>query len=154
MVKGATDLQFSIAERIDSKVRAYFGFATTVYGVVQALVLGLSPNLGSQAHAVRDAAIVATAALLVAMITAVLALRTQDEADVSEENLRELLIETYSGDGQAAGKGINLLIGQLQRRKTANAQRDSRLTVVMWVSAVAAAIAIVEIAIAVEVVTL
>jgi hypothetical protein len=39
MVKTAIDLQYQIAERIDSKVRVYFGAAVTMYTAVQVIVL-------------------------------------------------------------------------------------------------------------------
>ncbi len=155
MVKAAIDLQFKIAERIDAKIRAYFGFAATIYAVAQAIVLknDVHTRLGSKAGTVSGLAIAATALLVVALFTAVSALRTMDEQDVSEENLRKLLRRAYTGDRKAGSEGVNLLIGQLNRRKATNKVREHRLWAVIITVAAATLIAILEVALAVEAVT-
>lgn len=155
MTKTAVDLQFRISERIDAKVRAYFGFTATVYAVAQAIVLkdDVHSELGSTGDIVSALAIGATVLLLLALGTALHALRPQDEDDVSEANLRNLLRRGYSGDNKAGSDGVNLLIGELHRRKNTNATRVERLTKVIVVSAIAAAVAIAEVAVAVAAVT-
>ncbi len=110
-------------------------------------------NLGSRADAVGVLAIAATGALLVALVVAVHALRPVEEKDVSEDNLRKLLTDAYQGDKRAGSDGVNLLIGQLHRRKETNKTRADRLRAVIFVAAVAALIAVVEVALAVEAVT-
>ena len=155
MVKTAIDLQFKVTERIDSKVRAYFGFAATVYAVAQAIVLksDVHEKLGSQASTVQGLAIAATAMLVVAMIATLNALRPIDEHDVSEIKLRELLERGYSGDSQAGADGINLMIGQLHRRRSTNEKRTDRLNAQIVVIGITVLVAFVQVALAVEAVT-
>jgi hypothetical protein len=155
MVKIAIDLQFRISERIDSKIRVYFGFAATVYAVAQAIVLkdDVHNQLGAKAGTVSGLAIAATVALVLALTMAVYALRPEEEQDVSEENLRKLLTRGYKGDLKAGADGVNLLIGQLNRRKATNKTRTDRLTAVIIFAGVAALIAFLEVALAVEAVT-
>ena len=155
MVKTAIELQFKIAERIDSKIRTYFGFAATVYAVAQAIVLksDVHDHLGSRAGEVSILAIAATGVLVAALVVTVYALRPLDEDDVSEASLRKLLTRGFTGDRKAGADGVNLLIGQLESRGETNKIRAKRLTGVIWACSIAAFVAFVEVALAVEAVT-
>jgi hypothetical protein len=155
MAKAAIDLQFSIAERVDSKIRAYFGFAATVYGVAQALVLnsGVHEKLGSYASALEYLAIVATLLLVGTMVATLHALRPHDEQEVSDAKLRDLLNRGFRGDERVGAEGINLMIGQLNRRQCTNNVRHDRLKVVIVMTGVTALVAFVQVALAVEALT-
>jgi hypothetical protein len=152
MVKTATDLQFKIAERVDSKVRAYFGFGATVYTVAQAIVLksDVHEKLGSKAGTVQGLAIAATVLLVLALACTLNALRAVDEEDVSEAKLAHLLERGYTGDQKTGADGVNLMIGQLHRRKATNETRTTRLTFVIWTVGLTALVAFVQVAVAVE----
>jgi hypothetical protein len=155
MVRAAIDLQFKIAERVDSKIRTCFGFSATVYAVAQAIVLrsDVHEKLGDRAGTIQGLAIAATVALLITMAATLHALRPIDEQDVSEENLRELLTRGYRGDRKTGADGVNLMIGQLERRKSKNKVRTDRLSIVIGLVGVTVLIAFVEVALAVEAVT-
>jgi len=155
MTKAAVELQFRIAERFDSKIKGYFGFAATVFAVAQAIVLknDVHSNLGSKQGTVAGLAIASAVLLVIALFTAIWALAPQDEKDVSEDNLRSLARQAYEGDRSAGARGVNLLIGQLNRRKETNAERHRRMVVLMWVAGAGAFIAFLEVALAVEAVT-
>jgi hypothetical protein len=152
MTRAAIDLQFSIAERVDSKIRAYFGFAATVYGVAQALVLnsGVHEKLGSYASALEYLAVAATLLLVGTMVATLHALRPHDEQEVSDAKLRDLLQRGFRGDERVGAEGINLMIGQLKRRQRTNKARHDRLRVVIVMTGVTALVAFVQIALAVE----
>lgn len=155
MTKAAIDLQFSVAERLDTKVRTYFGFAATVYTVAQALVLrsDIHDKLGSNAGAVQGLAIGATVLLVATMVVTLNALRPLDEEATSEDNLRDLLERGFTGDERAGADGVNLMIGELHRRKKTNKIRNNRLTVVIVATAVTALVAFVQVVLAVEAIT-
>jgi hypothetical protein len=155
MVRTAIDLQFSVAERIDSKIRAYFGFAATVYTVAQAIVLkgDVHEKLGSQAGTVQALAIGATVLLVITLAVTLIALRPQDEDDVSESNLRDLLTRGFQGDERTGADGVNLMIGQLNRRKATNGVRHDRLLAVIVTTGITVLVAFVQVALTVEAVT-
>jgi hypothetical protein len=155
MTKAAIDLQFSIAERVDSKIRAYFGFAATVYGVAQALVLnsGVHEKLGDYIGAVEGLAIAATVLLVGTMVATLHALRPHDEQEVSDTKLRDLLNRGFRGDERVGAEGINLMIGQLNRRQRTNKVRHDRLKFVIVMTGVTALVAFVQVVLAVEALT-
>jgi hypothetical protein len=155
MTQAAIELQFRIAERLDTKIRTYFGFAASVYTVAQALVLrsDIHEKLGSTAETVRWLAIGGALLLVITMGVTLNALRPLDENVVSEDNLRKLLERGFTGDERAGADGVNLMIGELHSRKQTNKVRNERLVVAMALTAATILVAFVQIWLAVEAVT-
>lgn len=155
MTKTQVDLQFKVTERLDAKTRTYAGFVVTVYAAVQAIVLkdDIHEKLGSTADVVGGLAIAATVGLVLCLGAAIHALRSLRESAVSEENLRDLARRAYQGDTQAGARGVNLLIGELHRRKVQNKARNERLKAVILLTFLTVAVTIAQLAFAVEAVT-
>lgn len=153
MTRDGLDLQFKVAERIDSKVRGYVGFSTAVFAVAQALALreDVRQALGSFELIFQLLVIGSAGLLLVTLGSAVWALLPQREADVPIETLRAYLRRAHSGSLEAGTEAVNFMIGQLERRRSKNTERNGRLRVVVVLVAVSAVASILEIAIAVGV---
>ena len=145
MTKSSVDLQFQISERIDAKIRNYFAAATTVFGLVQGLVLikGVHKALGDTASILEPLTIAASVALGVTLVVAVVAMRPRSEKDIPAGTLRDLLNRSYAGEQQASGDAVNLLIGLLERRKQVNEDRRSALR---WVISLACASGLISLA--------
>jgi hypothetical protein len=156
MVQSAINLQFSIAERLDTKIKTYFGFAAAAFGAAQAIVLrhDVHSRLGKFAtDALPFLAWVAAGGLVIALLATIWALTTKTEHDLPGDKLRAYLERGFLGDVKAGPDGINLLIGLLVRRQDTNRTRVFRLRIVILMSALVGLACFLEILLAVGSVT-
>jgi hypothetical protein len=151
ITKGAVDMQFRIAERLDSKARNYFAAAATVFGVVQALTLNdaVRNALGGHADEVRWLTLGAAFALAVTLLASVRAIRPRDEYEFEPEQLRELLSRSYV-DPKAPADAVNDLIGVLDLRMEANEGRVEDLKIVTSIAAISAFLSITQLVFVVQ----
>ncbi|MCW2952731.1 MAG: hypothetical protein JWQ48_1901 [Conexibacter sp.] len=153
MTRDALDLQFKVAERVDAKVRGYVGFATAAFAIAQALALRADVRnaLGSWDTVFQVLVVTSAALLLITLASAVWALLPQSEADVPVERLREFLRQAHAGGSEAGTAAVNFMIGQVERRRRTNRERNRRLSVVVWLVALSAFVSVLEIGLAVGV---